>query len=130
LIAVRKAVPVLRYGRQYLRPISNFGALFALPPAGELIAWSRFLDDEEALCVVNGHGTATRGGQVLVDANANRGPNASFEVVASSAHAVSPGGPGPHPVGQRLPVQFRGATAFVQLEPLAPSEVLVLVNRP
>jgi glycosidase len=130
LIAVRKAFPVLRYGRQYLRQISNFGAPFAFPPAGELIAWSRLLDDEEALCVVNGHGTAARGGQVVVDASLNRAPDAFFEVVASSAQAASPGAPGPHPVGQRLPVRFRGATAFVQLEPLGPSEVLVLVNRP
>lgn len=130
LIAVRQAFPVLRYGRQYLRQLSNFGAPFAFPPAGELIAWSRLLDDEEALCVVNGHGTAARGGGVVVDAGLNRGANAFFEVVANSAQAAAPGNPGPHPVGQRLPVEFRGATAFVQIAPLAPSEVLVLVNRP
>jgi glycosidase len=128
LIAARGAFPVLRYGRQYLRPISNFGAPFAFPPGGELIAWSRVLDDEEALCVVNGHGTATRGGQVVVDARLNRGADAAFEVVASSAQAA--GAAGAHPVGQRLPVQLRGQTAFVQIEPIAPSEVLVLINRP
>ena len=130
LIAARKAFPVLRYGRQYLRQISNPDALFVFPPAGKLIAWSRVLDDEEALCVVNGHGTAIGGGQVVVDASLNRGAHATFEVVANSAKAASPSAPGPHPVGQRLPVQFSGDTAFVQIEPLAPSEVLVLVNRP
>jgi len=130
LIATRKVFPVLRYGRQYLRSLSNFGAPFALPPAGELIAWSRVLDDEEALCVVNGHGTATRGGQVVVDASLNRAAHAFFEVVANTGQAASAGTPGPHPIGQRLPVQFRGPTAFVQLEPFAPSEVLVLVNHP
>ncbi len=41
------------------------------PGPGELIAWSRILDDEEALCIVNGHGTARRGGDVLVDARLN-----------------------------------------------------------
>jgi glycosidase len=130
LIAVRQAFPVLRSGRQYLRQISNFGAPFAFPPAGELIAWSRLLDDEEALCVVNGHGTAARGGQVVVDADVNRGANAFFEVVANSAQAAAPGSPGPHPVGQHVAVQFRGPTAFVPIQPLAPSEVLILVNRP
>ena len=30
---------------------------------GELIAWSRILDDEEALCIVNGHGAEYRGAQ-------------------------------------------------------------------
>lgn len=85
--------------------------------------------ETEALCVVNGHGTANRGGQVVVDASLNRGASAFFEGVASSAQAAA-SSPGPHPVGQRLPVQSRGATAFVQIEPLGPSEVLVLVNRP
>jgi glycosidase len=128
LIAVRQAFPLLRYGRQYLRQISNFGAPFTFPPGGELIAWSRLLDDEEALCVVNGHGTAARGGQVVVDAWLNRGTGALFEVVANTAQTAGLGGP--HPVGQRLAVGFRGPTAFVQIEPTAPSEVLVLVNRP
>jgi hypothetical protein len=64
LIAVRKQYPVLRYGRQYHRPVSNFSVPFALPSAGELIAWSRVLDDEEALCVVNGNGAAARGADV------------------------------------------------------------------
>jgi glycosidase len=130
LIAARKTFPLLRYGRQYPREISNFGAPFALPPGGELIAWSRVLDDEEALCVVNGHGQDARGGQVVVDAGLNRRAGAFFEVVANSAQAATSNDGGPHPVGQRLSVQFRGPTAFVWIEPLAPSEVLVLVNRP
>jgi glycosidase len=128
LTATRQRFPVLRYGRQYLRQISNFGAPFAFPPGGELVAWSRLLDDEEALCVVNGHGTAARGGQVVVDARLNAGADAAFEVVASTAQAAGIGGP--HPLGQRVPVRFRGATAFVEIAPLGPSEVLVLVNRP
>ena len=86
------------------------------------------LDDEEALCVVNGHGTQARGGQVVVDAGLNREATGPFEVVANSARAAA--APGPHPVGQRVPVQFRGPTAFVQIEPLPPSEVLDLANRP
>jgi hypothetical protein len=130
LIAVRKAFPVLRYGRHYLRQISSSGAPFAFPPGGKLIAWSRLLDDEEALCVVNGHGIETQRGQVVVDASLNRGAHAFFEVVANTAQAAAPGSAGPHPVGQRLPVQFRDGTAFVQLDPVPPSEVLVLMNRP
>ena len=130
LLAVRKAFPVLRYGRQYQRQISNFGAPFAFPPGGELIAWSRILDDEEALCVVNGHGTQSRGGQVVVDASLNSGPGASFVVLANSAQAATPGFSGTHPVGQNVPVQFRAGTAFVPIANLAPSEVLVLINRP
>jgi hypothetical protein len=129
LIGVRQRFPVLRSGRQYQRPISNFQAPFALPAAGELIAWSRMLDDEEALCIVNGHGGARRGGDVLVDANLNGHAGAEFEVVANTEQAATAGFVGSHPVGQRLPVNFRDATAFVEIRDLGPSEVIVLVNR-
>jgi len=130
LTEVRKAIPVLRYGRQYQRQISNFGASFALPPGGELIAWSRILDDEEALCVVNGHGTQSRGGQVEVDALLNKGAGASFAVLINTAQTVSAGFSGTHPVGEHLPVQFRAGTAFVEISDLPSSEILVLTNRP
>ena len=140
LIGVRRRFPVLRYGRQVQRPISNFNAPFALPAGGELIAWSRLLDDEEALCVVNGNGGAARGGNVLVDANLNAAgapgqplnPGQPFvEVVANSAQSASSGPyAGPHPVGQQLPVKVSGGTAFVEIRDLPPATVLVLVNRP
>ena len=47
LCATRARHPVLRVGRQYQRAIRVFGD-FALPAAGELIAWSRILDTDEA----------------------------------------------------------------------------------
>ncbi len=139
LIGVRQQYPVLRYGRQYQREISNFGAPFALPAAGELIAWSRILDDEEALCIVNGHGTASRGGDVIVDSRLNtpggsRQPGGGagfFVVVANSAQAA--GGAAysaPLRVGEQVPVQMRDGATFVQIRGIGPSEVVVLVNRP
>jgi hypothetical protein len=130
LAALRRRFPVLRYGRQYQRAISNFGAPFSAPAAGELIAWSRILDDEEALCVVNGHGSQARGGDVVVDAALNGATGVSFEVVANSAQAASPAFAGTHPVGQRLAVAMQDGTAFIAIRDLPPSEVLVLVNRP
>jgi hypothetical protein len=36
---------------------------------GEIIAWSRILDDEKILCIVNSNGTDKRGGDVIVDSN-------------------------------------------------------------
>jgi hypothetical protein len=145
LVRARQRLPVLRYGRMYPRPVSLFGEPFGPPAAGELIAWSRVLDDEEALCVVNGHGTAARGGDVLVDADLNS-PGAAgqpfgssgpfFEVIANSAqaaHESRPGaGPyaGPHPVGERVPVFDRNGAAFVAIRQLPPSETIVLINRP
>jgi glycosidase len=144
LTKVRASYPLLRYGRLYPRLMSVFGESFAEPMAGELIAWSRILDDEEALCVINGHGTASRGADVMVDAslNASDAPGAawpggepSFEVIANSAQAAHaaahPGVPwaGSHPVGERLPVRTRDGAAFVALRQVGPSEVLVLINR-
>jgi hypothetical protein len=136
---VRKNFPVLRYGRQYQRPISNFGLPFAMPPAGELIAWSRILDDEEALCIVNGHGNEVRGGDVVVDINLNsssaagdpfRGGTPFLSVIANSAQAaVGSAYIGPHPVGEKVPVKNRNGSAFVEIRDLPPSEVVVLTNR-
>jgi glycosidase len=129
LCALRQAFPVLRHGRQYLRPLSIFGRRFEVLGAGELIAWSRILDDEEALCVVNGHGTAARGGDVLVDAGLNP-PGSTMTVVLNTAEAG--GAPAAaHPTGSTLPVQRTpDGTAFVAIRDLPPSEALVLVNHP
>lgn len=129
-IAVRRRYPALRYGRQYLRPLRNFGAPFALPGPGELIAWSRILDEEEILCVVNGHGAQQRGADVIVDLPLNSAPSASFTVIANSAQ-IAQGAPykGTHALGSTVSVQFDGS-AFLALRSLAPSEVLVLVNKP
>jgi len=143
LTKIRAQFPVLRSGRQYQRPISNFGAPFALPAAGELIAWSRVLDDEEALCIVNGNGSSSRGGDVLVDGTLNS-PTApgdpwattgqpSFRVVANSAEsaaaATGQGYQGSHKIGSLLPVLVRNGVAFVEIRDLQPSEVLVFIDR-
>jgi glycosidase len=129
LTAVRRQFPVLRQGRQYQRPLSNFGAPFAMALPGELITWSRILDDEEALCVVNGHGTARRGGDVVIDARLNH-TGASFAVVVNSEEAGAGATPS-HRTGDRLPVRRRlDGTAFVEIRDVGPSEVVVLVNRP
>jgi glycosidase len=139
LIQVRNAFPVLRYGRQYQRQTSNFGNPFALPGPGELIAWSRILDDEEALCIVNGHGSEFRGADVLVDGALNAptaqgnpfgGAPPFFTVIANSAQtAAGAAYTGTHSVGQKVPVQKRGDTLFVPIRGIGPSELVVLSNR-
>ena len=129
--AVRAQYPCLRHGRQYLRPISLFGRAFDVYGPGELIAWSRILDDEELLCVVNGHGTDARGADVLVDASLS--PSGSLlQVVLNTAQAGCPlAYSGAHPVGSSLVVKRTGGgIAFVEIRDLQPSEVLVLANHP
>ena len=131
LAAVRARFPVLRVGRQYLRPTSLFGEPFRHRGAGELAAWSRILSDEEALCVVNAHGTQPRGGDVVVDADLSP-PGTEFTVVANSRDAAAGAVGGmSHAVGSRTLVKRHAdGTAYVEIRDVAPSAVVVLVNHP
>jgi hypothetical protein len=128
---IRKQYPVLRYGRQYARQISFLGLPFEFRGPGEILAWSRILDDEEALCVLNTHGNANRGADVIVDASLN--PAGSFfQVVANTVEAAQGASANvPHPVGSQLPVKMAAnGAAYLEIRDLPPSEVLVLVNHP
>lgn len=131
LIAIRAKYPVLRYGRLYLREVSNFGLPFAFPPGGELIAWSRILDDEEGLCIVNGNATAARGGDVVVDLPLNSKIGSAFRVIENSAQTIAGAAyQGTHPVGELVPVQYRNGALYVSIRDLGSAEVLLLNNRP
>jgi len=131
---IRKAYPALRYGRQYLRPIRNFGQAFSLPRAGELISWSRILDEEELLCIVNGHGNEYRGADILVDPSLNADSPCFFKVIGNTAEIVSDGEySGTHRIGEMLQVQDDPSTPwgakYVEIRTIAPSEVIILTNR-
>lgn len=144
LIAVRRAHPVLRHGRQYHRQLAFDGRSFVFRGAGELIAWSRILDDEEALCVVNGHGLEPRSADVVVDAALNA-PAASAAPDAPGATPRAPttmtvllntaeaaGDPTvTHPAGSTVPVRRApDGTTYVEIRDLPPAEVLVVTNHP
>jgi hypothetical protein len=89
---------------------------------------------------VNGHGRDIRGGDVLVDAslNSSRAPGnpwsgkaPHFVVIANTAQtAAGPGYTGSHPLGSELPVEQRGGIAYLSIRNIAPSEVVLLLNRP
>ena len=131
LTALRQEYPILRGGRQYLRPISFLGQPFAVYGPGEIVAWSRILDDEEAVCILNAHGEASRGADVLVDASLNA-PGSAMTVVLNTAEAADPAGyRGTHPAGSRLPVHktAEGKT-YVSIRDVPPSEVVVLATHP
>lgn len=68
---------------------------------GEIIAWSRILDDEEAVCILNSHGIEERGAEVLVDANLNQNGN-SMTVVLNTAQAANPNYAGSYKVGSTV----------------------------
>jgi glycosidase len=130
LASIRHQYPVLRVGRQYGRPISIFGQPFAVLSNGELMAWSRILDDEEAICIVNVHGNQSRGADVLVDAELS-GAVGELTVVANTAEVVIPATTIGHPVGSTLPVRRTpDGKAYVEVRNVGPSEVIVLLNYP
>ena len=126
ILTLRETIPCLRHGRQYARPVSFLGRPFEVHGPGELFAWSRILDDEELVCVVNGHGTDSRGADILVDANLNPSESA-MQVVLNSAQAGSPAGyGGPQPAGYSIPVRRTAqGIAYIEIRDLPPSEVLV-----
>lgn len=135
LCGVRAKHAAVRIGRQYPRQIRVGGAEFVLPPAGALVAWSRLLDNEEALCVVNPNGVESRGGDVVVSAEL-WGAGAAFVVVGNSAEAAATAAGraygGTHRCGSRLQVQRPSANgpAFVELRDVGPAEVVVLLGEP
>ena len=89
LCRVRAQFLILRVGRQYARKIRLPHTDFSFPAAGELIAWSRLLDNQEAVCIVNPNGEATRGGQVFVSPELS--PQGTRFVVAVNTAQVAAG---------------------------------------
>jgi hypothetical protein len=119
----------MRYGRQYLRAIADVGGEnFGEAVPGHLVAWSRILDDEESVCVVNSNGREERSARVLVDADLN--PPGSFMTVALNTSQVA-GVSAPHPVGEAVPVKRTAfGMAYVEIRGVPASETLLLVNHP
>jgi glycosidase len=119
LLAVRRAEPALRRGRQYLREISGDGGTFGFPtaPAGHrirsVVAWSRILADRELLCAVNNDPDGVRAAWVTVDAGLYQPGDELRDLFRSD--------PGPHPP---LRVEDRSGRRVVRVE-LPPGGVAV-----
>jgi glycosidase len=137
LCRLRREEVVLRIGRQYVRQTRVLSPGFSFPRAGELVAWSRILDRQEAVCVVNPNGQdgALRGGDVVVAAELWPAGTV-FSVRANTAEAAARASGiafgGSHPVGSALEVRRPSpdGPAFVEIRDVPPGEVLVLVRRP
>lgn len=127
---LRGTMPVLRFGRQYLRAITlSDDEPFRDVDAGELTVWSRVLDDEEAICATNLHGYLERGGMAMVDPALNP-PGNLFTVLLSTAQILEGEAyNGHYQPGTTLTVEHReDGTAFVRFNNLKPSEVLIIIR--
>jgi glycosidase len=132
LIRVRQNYPILRIGRQYPRQTRIPGKGFEFQQAGELVAWSRILDNQEAVCVVNPNGAAPRGGDVVVSAELWP-PGTQFTVVVHTAQVAQGNSfSGSHTVGSTLDVKGRNdetEPAYIEVRDVSPAEVIVFVKK-
>jgi glycosidase len=127
LIATRQALRPLRRGRQYRRATARFGDDFAFHGSGELLAWSRILNDVDVLVAVNTNGTDGRGSRIELDARL-RPAGSTVTVVCDTSRIGHPaadalGG------GQSLTVQSLDSSGrvFIEVGVLAPAETMVVV---
>ena len=136
LCKVRAQYGILRFGRQYARQTRVFGSGFSSPVAGELAAWSRILDNHEAICIVNANGEtgAIRGGDIVVSSELCK-PGDTFTVVTNTAEvaAVHAGETytGSHPANAKVQVKGRvnpNEPAFIEIRNIPPAEVVVLLK--
>lgn len=123
LIAVRQSSPVLQLGRQYHREIKMQGwSSFSWPNGGDIFAWSRILDEEEAVIVINGHGERASSASVTVDQSINRESWAVMRVIGSTV--------GNYTMGDVLEVtRDRSGRAYIELKEVPASGVVVLTGR-
>lgn len=129
LCRIRAENLVLRVGRQYQRLLRIPGSGFEFPKAGELVAWSRILDNQEAICIVNPNGIAARGGDVMVAAELWP-VGTEFTVIANTAQtALGSSFSGSHPVESTVSVKRANDTAFIEIRNVLPAEVLVLLKK-
>ncbi len=104
LCNTRKRFLTLRKGRQYTRQTSVIGKPFSFPDSNELIAWSRILDDEEILCVVNPciGNDPFRGADIIIASEIFKAGE-KFRVVLNTAQAAAEAAGqtynGTHPMG-------------------------------
>jgi len=131
LTAVRNALPALRYGRTYARPLSGDGVTFGISstPHG-VVAFSRILADEEVLIVANTHPAMSQNLDVVVDGSLNE---AGTKMAVEYSNLDTPTPPEPLRVFDRVSVSEADGThgtgpamtCRVTLEPL---EVQILSN--
>jgi glycosidase len=132
LLAARKMLRPLRRGRQYRRATAVGGATaaggddFRFHGPGQLVAWSRILNDVEVLIAVNTNGAAGRGARIELDPRL-RPAGSSLQVVCDTSRVGSPaadalGG------GRVLAVQGLGQSGrvFVDVGVLPPAEVMLM----
>lgn len=132
LCATRAKNTVLRSGRQYLRQCRTPGTDFVFPKAGEVVAWSRIMDNIEAICIINPNAETGRGGDIVVSSELSQ-VGSRYKVVSNTSQTCSGNEAfnGTHPVGSTVSVKGLsrpGEPAFIEIRDIQPAEVLILIK--
>jgi hypothetical protein len=85
---------VLRYGRQYFRPLSGDGVHFGISPfPSGVLSFSRILQDQEIMIVANTNTQISWAGEVIVDFSINP-VSSNYKVIFSNKAGSQVVGPG------------------------------------
>lgn len=129
LTRVRNMQPALRYGRFYFRPISGDGFHFGISttPSG-VLAFSRILNDQEAVVIANTSTTSDFVGVVIVDSHLEL-VGTQFQILFSNQTTPTV----PQPVRSTGPAEIHEVDGSVSTGPalvvpvtLRPMEVQIL----
>jgi len=106
ILNIRRADRIYTRGRQYLRPISGDGISFGLPVmlGGQIlgvVAWSRLLDDQEAVLAINTDMDSPRSAWVTIDVSLHK-PDDRLRCIYSTDSGQ---------IGQVLPIEPRNGRA-------------------
>jgi hypothetical protein len=123
----------MRYGRQYLRPVSGDGVHFGISNSAHgIVALSRILQDQEVLVVANTNTQSGWAGDVIVDGAVNSA-NATF--VRRFTNKPQDSDAGPYVISEKNGVQVIEVNGNVSGGPikvisvaLEPMEVQILRN--
>ena len=131
LAALRNATPALRYGRYYFRPTSNDGSHFGVSTtAPGVLAFSRVLNDQEVLIIVNADTQASWKGEVIIDFSLNPVGSAYTIIFSNKAQPTPPGVVEEKAAGSVMITEVDGSTTQGPLNVVAvnvqPMEIQIL----
>lgn len=131
IAGVRRTQPVLRYGRQYFRPISGDGQHFSISPfPGGVVAFSRILNDQEIIVAANTNGTQSISVDVIIEQQLSQPGDAYRILYSNRAVPVAPSSVVPRAAGTVQVAEVDGSTGFGPLHTirvtLAPMEAQVI----
>jgi glycosidase len=91
IAAARSAHAPLRYGRFYFRPVSGDGATFGVSPFPQgALAFSRILNDDEAIVVANTNSAQSQSLDVILESQLSKAGDTYRILYSNKANPIAP----------------------------------------